>query len=617
MGKEAKTVQVFEYKAEMKQLLDIIVHSLYTHPEVFLRELISNASDALNKIRFRKLTDKEIVDPDVPLEIRIDPDTKEQYFSIEDTGIGMTESDLLTNIGTIAKSGTIEFLEKIKSENKAFDEKLIGQFGVGFYSVFMVADEVVIETRHADKDSKGYRWKSTGQGTYTIEEIDRKQRGTKIYFKLKDSRKEFCEEYRITEVINKYSNFADFPIFVKNKNVNTISALWHKKKTEIKETELNDFYKFIANDFRDPMGHLHLSIEGTVNFKALIFIPDEAPPDLLKFQYEKSLYLYSNKILIQHDCKDLLPEYLRFARGIVDTTDLPLNVSREVVQASPVMVKIRNIITAEILALVKNWATKDTKKYDRFHKHFGRMLKAGISMDQGNKEKIIELIRFESSHTSKGELTSFKDYVSRMRQTQKAIYYLSGDSREAIEKNPNLEYFKKSGLEVLFLSDPMDIFSVPSINEYDKKIIESIDKADIELMPEDKLEKLDDKLSTALISLFKETLRDKIEDVTVSKRLVDSPVTLVTGKGGMDSQVEKMMKLMNKDFQNSKKIMEVNISHPLLRNLSRIYMGDNKSPLLQKCIIQLYESAMLIDGNLSQTADFVKRMTEIMEEATN
>jgi len=336
---------------------------------------------------------------------------------------------------------------------------------------------------------------------------------------------------------------------------------------------------------------------------------------LFRIQIE-SLHLYSNKILIQNDCKDLIPEYLRFVKGVVDTTDLPLNVSREVTQSSPTMAKIRGALTTRILAFLDNWASNQPQKYEKFYKNFGPLMKTGINMDFANREKLIELLRFESSLDDKRGLTSLKGYVSRMRESQKEIYYISGDSRQSLERNPNLEYFRKNAIEVLLLTEPVDIFIMPSINEYDKKPIKSIEKADIDAIPQDKIEKPQDNLTKSLISLFKETLKDKVEGVAESKRLIDSPATLVVGKNGMDPQMEKMMKAFNKEAVKSKRIMEINTSHSLIKNLSRIYMADSTSPILKKCIMQLYEGALFIDGDFSASGDFVKRMVEIMEEAT-
>ena len=609
--------QEFEYQAEMKQLLHLIVHSLYTHPEVFLRELISNASDAMNVVRFRQLTDTTMIDRDAPLEVRITMDKETRAFSIEDSGIGMTKEELINHIGTIARSGTLAFLRQVKKDQKSLDGDLIGQFGVGFYSTFMVTDEVTIETRHANQDSVGYRWKSLGEGKFSIEEIDRAKRGTKISFVLKEESKEFAEEWRVKQIIKKYSNFVDFPVYVGEEKVNTVTALWQKRKDDLKEEELNEFYKYLSNDFQAPLGYLHVALEGSVNFKSLLFIPETAPVALFSEKDYKGLHLYVNRVLIQDDCKDLLPEYLRFIKGVVDTEDLPLNVSREVTQNSPVMAKINKTLTGKVLGLLEDWAANDAAKYEKFYRGFSPLLKTGINTDFSNRDKLVNLLRFESSATEKGQFTSFKEYVARMASEQKEIYYVSGDHRETIERNPNLEYFKKHGIEVLFLTDPVDVFVVPSLIEYDKKPLKSIDKADIEVKPEEANEAgLTESASTSLLTTFKELLLDKVEDVVASKRLVDSAVTLVVGKEGMDSQTERMMKMFNKEYAGSKKIMEVNLSHPLVKNLWHLHQQDSKTPLLKTMVWQLYEAALLLEGNLTSPTDFVARMTEIMERAT-
>jgi len=614
----AQQSQTFEFKAEMKQLLNIIAHSLYTHPEIFLRELISNASDALNKVRFRRLTDKNILDPEDELQIKIEVDEKKQTFVIEDNGIGMTQDELINNIGTVARSGTLEFFKRLKEEGKSVDGNFIGQFGVGFYSVFMVTDEVTIETRSADVDSKGLRWKSSGEGTFTIEEFDKKSRGTRISFTLKENAKEFSSEYRIKEIIEKYSNFADFPIVLKGNKINKVTALWQRKADEITDKDAHEFYKFLTNDIDDPLGYFQVSVEGVVNFKALLFVPAKAPFDYLWLQKEKSLHLYSNKILIQSDSKDLLPEYLRFAKGVVDTSDLPLNISREVTQYTPVMEKIRDILTGKILGVLKDWAENKQDKFLKFYQNFGTLLKTGLNSDFTNRDKIIELLRFESSAKQAGEMTSLKEYVSRMKDFQAEIYYLSGENRDLLEHNPKLEYFKKNGVEVLFLTEPIDVFTVPSIHEYEKKPIKSIDKADIALKPQDQIVKPDDKLSESLLKLFKNELKGKVEDVVVSKRLVESAATLVSAKDSMDPQFEKMMKLMHKDYKSEpKRIMEINIEHPLIKNLSKLYISDTNNPMIRKCIDQLYEGALFVDGDLPASSDFIKRMTDIMVEATS
>ncbi|NOY06361.1 MAG: molecular chaperone HtpG [Chlorobi bacterium] len=619
MNQDTKTeVQEFEYKAEMKQLLHLIIHSLYTHPEVFLRELVSNASDALNKLRLLKLTNHEVLDPELPLKISIEVDEKNHVFTIEDTGVGMTREDLIERIGTVASSGTVEFLQALKEEGKSFDGDLIGQFGVGFYSVFMVTDEVTIETRHYAPGSRGYRWKSVGEGKFIIEEIDRQQRGTKISFTLKKDAEEFCDVQRIKSIIQRYSNFVNFPIYVGSEQVNTIGALWHRKKEDIKEEELNEFYKFVSNDFNPPLGHLHLNIEGRVNFKALVFIPQSPPLRLFDPEHEKSLHLYSNRVFIQDDCRELVPEYLIFLKGVVDTEDLPLNVSREVTQSSPVMTKIREIITSRVLSFLEDWAKNDPEKYDTFFKNFGRYIKLGINLDPANRERLIDLLRFESTKTKAGELTSLREYVTRMNSEQKEIYFITGDSREALEKNPNLEYFAKNDIEVLLLTDQVDVFTIGSIPEYDGKQLKSIEKADIDIKDrgEDDAEALSDEEVKEVFRVFRETLGGKVEDVVESKRLVDSAATLVVGKHGLDPHTERMMKLIDKDFSSSKKILEINLRHPLIRNLARLSLARKDDEFVKNTVLQVYEGALLIENNLESPEEFVRRMTEIMVRAS-
>ncbi len=616
MDKDKDTVEQFEFKAQMKQLLHIIAHSLYTHPEVFMRELISNASDALNKVRFLKLTSENILEPDAPLSIRIEADSNSGHFSIEDTGIGMSREELIDNIGTVARSGTIEFLQKLQAQKKESGLDFIGQFGVGFYSVFMVTDEVTIETRQASPGSGAFRWKSSGQGSFTVEPIEKSTRGTKIYFTLKEDSREFSKEFTVKETIRKYSNFVDFPILVNGDKVNTTTALWHKRTEDLSKSQVNEFYKFLTNDFNEPLVFRHFSLEGDVNFKALLFIPSQAPIDFLRHEHEKSLQLYSNKILIQQDAKALLPEYLRFVKGVLDTEDLPLNISRELAQASPVTAKIRAVLVREILAWLKQLTETGSDTYAVFYKNFSPLLKLGVSSDFTNREAVVELLRFESSLTPPQELTSLKDYCSRMKQDQKAIYYLSGERQRDLRKAPHLEYFRKNGIEVLLLTEPVDVFTVPAIGEYQKISLQSIEKAGLELVPEDRIEKPQDALSKSLLSLFKEILKDKVEDVVPSKRLVDSAVALVSQKDAMDAQLEKMVKFMDTSYSARKKILEVNLTHPLITNLSRLYMADAASTMLAKYIEHLYEGALLIEGNLATPSDFIKRMTEIMQDAT-
>ena len=614
-------VQEFEYKAEMKQLLDLIVHSLYTHPEIYLRELISNASDALSKVRFNSLTDQDIIDREAELAIRISIDSKELTFVIEDSGVGMTEEELIANLGTVAKSGTLGFMQSLKEQQKELDGNLIGQFGVGFYSVFMVTDEVTVETKSAKPGSEGYRWRSSGQGTYTIEKIDKATRGTKISFTLKETSKEFAEEYRIEQIVKKYSNFVDFPIYLGEKQLNSITALWQRSKSELKDEEVNEFYKFIANDYQDPLDYLPVSVEGMVTFKALLFLPKEAPPEMLYRQGDlenRGPQLYVKKVLIQSECRDLLPEYLRFISGVVDTEDLSLNVSREIVQSSPVMAKIRQILTGKILGWFETLAQEQPEKFKTFYKAFGPVIKIGLNTDFTNRDKLIELLRFESTKTGADEYVTLKEYSERMGGDQKEIYYHSGSSRAQLLAHPNLEYFQNMGIEVLLLSDPVDVFVIPSIHEYDKKPLKSIEKADIDFSSQKKenAEPLSENLLNPVLKLFREALGEGIEDVIESHRLVSSPVTLVSGKDGLDSQMEKMMKMMKSDMPAGKRILEVNTSHPIIRNLAGMIMANENNPLIRTAMKQLYEGALLLEGGLDSTTAFLSRMNELIEAAT-
>ncbi len=610
------------FQAEMKQLLHLIVHSLYTHEDVFLRELISNASDALNKLRFRSLTDANVLDADAEHRINIALNAEEHTLTITDSGIGMTRDDLTSRLGTIASSGTKAFLEQLKQGNKAVDGQMIGQFGVGFYAAFMVANRIVVDTRHADPDSEAWRWTSDGEGTYTVEPSDQTSRGTSIKLFLKEEAKEYSEVERVKAVIRKYSNFVDFPIYVADEQANTVKALWRKNKSEITDEAYAEFYKFIANDYQDPLDRLHLHIEGTVLFDALLFLPQTAPMNLFREEYDRRMHLYAAGVYIQDNAEGLLPEYLRFVRGVVDTEDLPLNVSREVTQKSPVMARINKILTGKVLGWLADMAEKDAAKYKTFFEQFGALFKTGLGNDFTNREKITELLRFESTTQETGALTSLKDYVGRMPEDQKEIYFLMGENRDTVLRNPNLEYFRKHGIEVLLLTDPVDVFTMPSVTEYDGKPLKSIEKADLDLKADaDDDASVADKLDTGevnhLIALFKETLGDKVEDVIVSKRLVDSVATLVVGQQGMDAQMERMMKLMNQDFAGGKKVLEVNMDHPLLKNMAKLREEGGQINMLQLLVHQIYEGTLLIDGNLSEPTTFVQRMADLLVKATS
>lgn len=613
---ETITQEKYEFKAEMKQLLDIIIHSLYTNTEIFVRELVSNSSDALNKVRFIKLTNDDILDFDKELQIRIELDKENNIFSISDNGIGMTKEDLISKLGTIASSGTKEFLKKIKENDGKIDGKMIGQFGVGFYSLFMVTDEVTVETRSYEKDSTAYKWVSSGENVFSIEESDKQDRGTKISFKLKDDYTEFAEDWKIKNVLNKYSNFIDFDIFVNDEKVQKTEAIWYKNKDEIKDEEYKEFYKFITSDYNEPLAWLHLNIEGNINFNSILYLPKNAPTNLFAEDYKKTIHIYTNRVFIQDNAEHLLPDYLKFIKGVLDTEDLPLNVSRELTQNTPLISKISKILTKRILNWLEDLAENKQEDYLTYFKNFGSMFKLGITSDFENKQRILGLLRFESTKTKDGEYTSLKDYLSRMKDDQKEILYVSGESRQSLEKNPNLEYFKTNDIEVLLLTDPSDVFTVPYYGEFEEKQFKSIDKVEIEQKDDEKKEKLGDDVTKSLTSAIKKVLEEKIEDVVESKRLVNSPVTLVSGKDGLDQEMERMMKMMDKNFTSSKKILEINTSHPLIKNISKIYIASGENMEFKELVEQLYDSALLISGELKSPTDFVQRMYSIMEKVT-
>ncbi len=611
---ENTPAQQFEYKAEMQQLLHLIINSLYTNQEIFLRELISNASDALNKARFQNLTDHSGGDhQDLQITITLDKDAK--TLSIEDTGIGMTNEDLTDRLGTIASSGTLAFIKEQEASGKPLDAGLIGQFGVGFYSAFMVADQITLETLHAGDGAEALNWSSDGSGTYTISPGSRKKSGTEITLHLKETATEFAEEIRIRSIIRKYSNFVDFPIFLGSDQINTLKALWKKRKEDISEDERNEFYKFVTGDYTDPFGHLHLQIEGVLSFQALLFIPSQAPTSFFREDRRSDLHLYCSSVFIRDDAEELLPEYLHFVRGVVDTDDLPLNVSREVTQNSPVTRKIRSTLTGKLLGLLREWASEDVDRYEKFFSNFGAVLKTGLWSDLPRQDELLELMRYPS--TASQNLTSLNDYVERMPDDQEAIYYLLSDSLDSARKSAHLEVFTRKGIEVLLLPDPIDALTLPNVSKFKEKILTSVTGAELDLGDDPEQDSLPGDEVDTLLSLFRIQLGERIQDVTVSKRLVASAATLVSAKDGMDPQLERVMKSMNPDYEGAKKVLEINAEHPLMKNLLALKSSpEDQNPLIEETIEQVYEGALLLDGNLSEPSAFVTRMTRILVDAT-
>ncbi|NQU64563.1 MAG: molecular chaperone HtpG, partial [SAR324 cluster bacterium] len=534
-----------------------------------------------------------------------------------DNGIGMTKDEFIANLGTIASSGTGNFIKQMTGDSKT-DLELIGQFGVGFYAVYMVAEEVTVDSR-SYLSEEGFRWISKGTGSYTIEPIELKQRGTRISFKFKKESEEFANKWRIESTIKKYSDFVSFPISLNSEKTNRSTALWAKPKADIKDEEYKEFFKYIANSTNDPLSWLHLSVEAPVQFKSILFIPEEPDRFAMTNDLDTRLHLYVKRVFIQNDCKELIPQWLRFVKGVVDSEDLNLNISREVTQKSVIMEKINKYLVRKLLSEFKDWSEKEKERYDKFWKDFGYFIKEGIHTDFANRDKLTELYRCESSFEV-GKLTSLDDYVKRMGTDQEEIYYVYGKNRVAIENSPNLEYFKKNKIEVLYLFEEIDDFILPSIGTYKEKTLVGIDKADLKLKEEEAADKekvpLNQKVKKKLLGYFKDILGDRVEDVIESKRLVDSACTLVSPKDSMNANMERMMKMMNHDFKGGKRVMEVNLSNPLIQHLSDIQKKFPQDPLLKDCIEQLFEGASLLEGTLEDPSKLVPRTTSLMEKAT-
>ena len=621
--------QKIEFKAETKKLLDILVHSLYTSKEIFLRELISNASDALDKLRFESNKGTDIEDKDLPLEIKVAFDDKKNTITITDTGIGMTRDELIANIGTIAKSGSEEFLKQL-SESKEAVNNIIGRFGIGFYSVFMVAKEVVIKTKSYKKDEPVVEWKSDGLGDYEIADIDEKiNRGTIIEIYLKEETKEFSEKYRLESIIKQHSNFISFPIYLENKKVNTIAAVWREPKSSIKKEQYDEFYKFLTYDSEEPLETIHTSVDAPIQFNSLLFIPKKSYEYWRFNRDDYGLDLYVRRVLIQHQNKDLLPEYLSFVKGVVDSEDLPLNISRETLQENVIFSKIASSITSNILSHLTKVAKDSPERYAEFWKEHGKILKLGYT-DYANAEKYQQLLRFSSSLSKdEKELVSLEDYVGRMKKDQKEIYYALGSNKEAIDLNPHLEIFKAKGLEVLYLYDPVDEFVVTSIRKYkdfDFKSVDGVDLKELDKLedvekkdePKQTLSKEDDKQFGKLLLRIKEILGDKVTEVTESKRLKDSPSCLINSDDAMSSTMQKILKMSNQGMvmPAQKRVMEINKNHKLIRNLLSVFKKNSNDQFIVDTAEQLYESALLLEGNLDDPHKLVNRLNKMLTEAS-
>ncbi len=610
-----------QFKAEVKQVLDIVINSLYTNREIFIRELISNASDALEKMRFEALTLKSYPDKDAPYEIKIDTNKDEHTFTITDTGVGMTFEELTSNLGTIARSGTREFLDSVK-ESGQLNSEIIGKFGVGFYSSFMVAEEVRVYTKSFSNGAGGYEWVSTGAGDYTIIEKEDIPRGTKIVLKLKEDAIEFEDDVKVKESIKKYSNFVSFPIHVNGEKVNTVQAIWLKSTAEISDEEYKEFFNFISfAGGEEPLSRLHITSDAPIQFSALLYTPSTNPEMFGMMKLKHSVSLYCRKILIQQNTDKLLPEYLRFVTGVVDSEDLPLNISRETLQDNMIFRKLGNYLTRRILKHFSEEAKNNEEKYIKIWETFGMFLKEGAVGDYERRNDLTKLLRFKSSK-SDDKYTSLDEYISRMKEGQNAIYYLNGRTKEEIENGPYMETFKKRDLEVFYLSEAIDDFVMTSLMEYEGKKLISADAADIEL-PEDESKENDkgeDSITSEDLKDFaawiNEILEDKVSEVRESKREMDRPAILVNPDAGMTTTMHRIMKAAGKGFSmEGKKILEINPGHPLIKTIKKLKDGKTDKGFLQSCVKQIYDSAQAEAGLLEDPKVMVERMYEIMGRA--
>ena len=607
-----------EFQAEVKQLLNIVIHSLYTDKEIFIRELVANASDALEKLRHIQLTEKNIYEDFLPLEVNITTDESTNTITLQDHGIGMNHDELIENLGTIAHSGSKSFLESIK-ESGGSNANLIGQFGVGFYSAFMVAEKVEVFSHSWKLHEASYCWSSQGLGDYTIEETPPQSRGCKIVIKLKEECKEFSNKNTVKRILERYSNFIPFPLNLDGERVNKFDALWLRNKNEIKEEEYKDFYKFQANAFDEPLSWLHFNADAPLEINALLFIPSENMERLGAFgRMESTVALYCRKVLIDAAPKGLLPEWLRFLKGLVDSADLPLNISRQTMQDSALVQKLNRVITKRFLKHLEELAQKKPEEYKNFWKKFDYFLKEGITMDFTHREQLAKLLRFESSFSQKDELVSLPDYVSRMKESQKEIYYLVGPDRISLEYSPYFEAFKSRGIEVLFLYEPIDDFVMNHLGEFEEKQIVSAEQAEVDL-PEEASEAsgeaLEENSAKELCNWMKQVLgEEKVESVTLSHRLTTGPVLILHTDKMMNANMRRMYKIMKQDHLPELKVnLQINPKHNLIKALYDLMKVDSKRA--EVIASQLFDNALMAAGLLENPRTMIDRMYQILEIA--
>lgn len=608
--------QSFRFKAETKQLLNILIHSLYKDREVFLRELLSNASDALNRLRFEMVTNRNVLDPAVELAIRLNVDKEARMLTIQDTGIGMTKEEIIENLGTIAQSGARKFLEATKEKSTDLTQ-VIGQFGVGFYSVFMVAEWVRVTSRSYQANEKAVSWYATGEDNYEIGPAEMTERGTKVEIKLKEDAPEFADESRLKNIIHKHSEYIGFPIYVgeDQQPVNKQTSIWRMSKQTVTEEQYKDFYKQLTLDFEDPLLHIHVITDAPVQLYALLYVPGKGERGLFSPRREDGLKLYSRNILIDEYNKDLLPEYLRFVQGVVDSEDLPLNVSRETVQTTGLMARLKKVVTGQVMKELETLAKNDAEKYQTFWNEFGVYLKQGVATSLAEVETITPLLRFKTNLNPE-PWSSLEDYVGRMKPEQKVIYYIVGEDSKSILRSPHLDYFQAQDTEVLLLTEPMDSFMLMGLHKYKDFELQNVAQAELpdQTNESEKQEHIPAADFSKLIERFKQVLGERVTDVRASNRLSQSVARLADADSALNPELQRVYKYLGKEYEVPKKVLELNPSHVILKKLLNM---DSNSELQTLVIEQIYDSALLVEGLHPDPSSMASRVQQIIEAALN
>jgi molecular chaperone HtpG len=618
---EEAAAESMEFRAEVQQLLRILSHSLYKERDIFLRELISNASDALHRVQFVMLTEQDVLDSDAELAIHITADEEANTLTISDTGIGMTREELIENLGTIAHSGAMAFLRTLE-EGQKLDE-IIGQFGVGFYAVFMVADEVRVISRSYRPGAEAWTWTSSGDSTYRMGPAEKATRGTTIEIQLKEDAKEFVSAWRLEQIVQAYSNYVSFPIYVEDKVANKQTALWRQPANQVDDDAYDDFYRQLTMDFEPPLLHLHISADVPVEVRSILYVPRNRDAGVLRTRTDYGLKLFSRKVLIQDRNKELLPEYLRFVEGVVDSADIPLNVARETVQASRAIGHIKRALRGRLIRAFVEMGEEDPERYETFWEAWGPFLKEGVATDYAGRDDLLPLLRFPTS-SSEGGLRSLADYVKDMDESQVDIYYILGESVQSVSRSPHLDVFRENGWEVLYLVDPLDAFMVQSLREFEGKKLSNVDDPDLDLPKaephadadtEEKVPELGPEVFGRLLARFRNILGERVAEVRESKVLKGSPCRLVSSESGPERDMQRVRRLLEEDYEIPAKILEVNRNHPLIRNLARLIGTPSSDPFVDLTIEQLFENLLLLEGLHPNPVEMVSRIESLLEQA--